>query len=137
MNRWRDSAPSLAGPWGQATTENLTRLDLEAQYRRAINAMARWDGTLGLHAHPLPQRQRDRANRELLKFHPDLALHVLEALPFRLEDRDAREAWHASRLWRPRTLLGLDTPRRWPPMTWDAILVRELTATFVREAVGT
>ncbi len=136
MNGWRETAPSLAGPWGQENTDNPTHLDLEAQYRRAVNLIARWEGTLGLDAHPLPQRQRDRDNRELLAFYPDLALLVLEALPLHLDDHDARESWRVCRHWAPRTLLGLDMPRRWPPVDWDAILVRELAATFVSEAVG-
>lgn len=136
MSRWRESAPGLAGPWGQGVTTNSTSLELETQYRRALEAMARWDGTLALDAHPLPQRQRDRDNRELLSLHPDLALLVLAAMPLNLDDRDVREACRACRYSAPRTLLGLDTPRRWPPMHWPAILVRELVAAFVREGVG-
>jgi len=136
MNGWRETTPGLSGHWGQERATNPTPLDLEAQYRRAVDAMARWDGTLALDAHPLLQRQRDRDNRELLALHPDLALLVLAAMPHYLDDLDVREAWRVCRHSAPRTLLGFDTPRRWPPMHWPAILVRELVATFVRKAVG-
>jgi hypothetical protein len=98
--------------------------------------MARWDSTVALDAHPMLQRQSDRSNRELLALHPDLAVLVLAVLFEAATDRDVWEACRACRQLAPRTLLGLDTPRRWPPMRWDAILVRELVAQFVRAAVG-
>lgn len=136
MTDWPEPAPSLAGPWGQYRDRPyLTSADLEAQYRRAVDAIGRWDAAIGLDAHPLLQHQRDRDNRGVLRHQPDLALLVLETLPLYLDDRDLREAFQASRHWEPRVLLGLDAPRRWPPMHWQEILVRELVTNFVRGAV--
>ncbi|MCW5756979.1 MAG: hypothetical protein KIT54_07080 [Phycisphaeraceae bacterium] len=131
MSRWRETAPSLAGHWGQDVTLNPTRDELQAQYAQALRAMGRWDGTIELDAHPLLQRQRDRANITTLRESPDLAVNILAAIPVRLDDQDVRSAWRACCRWSPRVLLGLDA-RRWPPMGWPAIFIRELVAGFVR-----
>lgn len=45
MTVWREAAPGLAGPWGQKVASNSTSTDLETQYRRALDAMARWRST--------------------------------------------------------------------------------------------
>lgn len=126
------------GVWRQTgqckTTRNCRFDDLDVQYLTAVDAMARWDGTLSLDAHPLRRRQRDRNNRDLMRLHPDLSLLVLEALPWHLDDLDLQEAWRACRD-APRTLLGFDAPRHDPPMDWPAMLLRELVAGFVSQAV--
>ncbi|MCW5756072.1 MAG: hypothetical protein KIT54_02440 [Phycisphaeraceae bacterium] len=132
MSPWQ-STPGLAGRWGQdeEVASNPTEPELEGQYRRALRAMARWDGTLALDAHPLLQRQRDRVNITTMRQHPDLAVGILHAIPVRLADPDAKLAWRDCCRWTPRVLLGLDA-QRWPPMGWSAIFIRELVAGFVR-----
>lgn len=99
---------------GAESSEQFYVHRLETQYRRALDAMAHWDGTLALDAHPLTQRHGDRDNLELLRQHPDLALLVLAAMPWHLKDRDVMEAWRSCRYSAPHTLLGFDMPRRWP-----------------------
>lgn len=135
MSTWSESTPALASGTGQDKADHHTRDPLERDYRRALAALDRWDGSIDLPAHPLLQRQRDRANLMAIRAHPDLALSILPALPVRLDDRDVLDAWRHCGHWTPRVLLGLDA-QRWPPMGWSAIFTRELVATFTREGAA-